>query len=189
MIRLEQIAGKPATGSQASLDHPLDHLMACHRRIEERLEILERAAIHLDGRRDDALEAIDNCFRFLNSNGIWHTADEEESIFPRLQARLNQTDAQFLRNLEAEHREADGLYRQLKELRAALAAAVPANSEAVIEDFRKVVRHLCEIYRRHIAAEDARFIGIARNGLDESQLSEISREMKTRRGLASSVNS
>ncbi len=101
MIRLEQITDKPEMGAKATLDRPLDHLVACHRRIEERLEILERAAVHLGDRRDEAMETIENCFRFLDSNGMWHTADEEESIFPRLQGRLNQTDAQFLRSLEA----------------------------------------------------------------------------------------
>jgi hemerythrin-like domain-containing protein len=185
MIRLEQITDKPEMGAKATLDRPLDHLVACHRRIEERLEILERAAAHLGDRRDEAMEAIENCFRFLDSNGMLHTADEEESIFPRLQGRLNQTDAEFLRNLEAEHREADGLYERLKELLAGLAAAGPGTSEGLIEDFADVVRRLCEIYRRHIAAEDAHLIGIARAGLNESQLCEISREMKIRRGLNS----
>ena len=42
---------------RSSLDRPLDHLMACHRRIEERLEVMERAAAHLGDLRAEALAA------------------------------------------------------------------------------------------------------------------------------------
>lgn len=183
MIRLDQIAGKPSIGTKATLDDPLAHIFACHRRIEDRLGVLERAAAHLEDLRGEAIEAITNSFRFFDSNGVWHTADEEESIFPRIESRLGDADARFLHDLEAEHREAEALYSRLKELAANLTPSDSVSSDGVTAEFRQTVERLCAIYRSHIASEDSRFLDIARRVLDEGQLSEIAREMKARRGL------
>jgi hypothetical protein len=72
----------------ATLDQPLEHLTACHRRIEQRLDTLERVVPFLRTRRDEALQAIRNAFAFLDGSGVRHTQDEEGSIFPRLRDRL-----------------------------------------------------------------------------------------------------
>ena len=118
MIRPQSLFGpleKPST-----IDSPLDHLMACHRRIEDRLATMERAAAHLDDRREEAVTAFENAFRFMESSGALHTADEEESLFPRL-AGLVQTDERaYLDGLERDHAEAERIYAELK---AAVAAA------------------------------------------------------------------
>ncbi|MCW5979641.1 MAG: hemerythrin domain-containing protein [Bryobacteraceae bacterium] len=181
MIRTEQIAAGPGQAS-VTLDQPLEHLVACHRRIEERLEILERAANYLLDRREEALEAIENCFRFLDSNGVWHTADEEESVFPRLRGKVKEQEDRFLRELEADHREVEGVYEEVKARCRVLSEVVPLKAEDV-GSFVEVVRRLCRLYRAHIAAENDQLISVARGVLDAAQLSAISREMKARRGL------
>jgi hemerythrin-like domain-containing protein len=165
MISLDQLV-RGGREEGTTLDRPLEHLVACHRRIEDRLRVLERAG--------EALEAITNCFRFFDSNGAWHTADEEDSLFPRMQAWLKPEEQAFLEQLEREHQEAEGLYCELKEL----AAKVDAGR------FRTVLGRLCELYRRHIAAEDETLISIGSWVLTEAELREISAEMKARRGLA-----
>lgn len=172
MIHLERITSSSNQPARASLDQPLDHLLACHRRIEERLEILERAADHLANRRAEAVQAMENCFRFLDSNGVWHTEDEEQSVFPRLRGRINDQDARFLSDLEADHREAERTYRELK---------TRFQDAGAIEGIRELVRCLCRHYRQHIAAEDAHLISLAREALGKSELAAISREMKARR--------
>jgi len=77
-----QIKTAGTAGESTTLDAPLEHLMACHRRIEERLATLERAGAALESRRDEALGAIRAAFAFMDSNGAIHTRDEEESLFP-----------------------------------------------------------------------------------------------------------
>ena len=47
MITPQQLIQGPQEGEQATLDRPLEHLVACHRRIEERLRTLERVGDHL----------------------------------------------------------------------------------------------------------------------------------------------
>jgi hemerythrin-like domain-containing protein len=183
MIRVEQLTAAKQRGpqEQATLDRPLDHLLACHRRIEERLEILERAAAHLESRPMEALEALAACLRFFDSNGVRHTADEEESLFPRLRDRLTAEQLAYLDQLEQQHRKADRLYSELNLLVRELLGG-PADA-GLAERFRAVVIDLAQLYRSHIASEDQTFLPLARGVLSADQLREISREMKSRRGL------
>ena len=48
--------------SAATIDTPIEHLMACHRRIEQRLETLIDAAGHMVKDRTGAIEAIRKSF-------------------------------------------------------------------------------------------------------------------------------
>jgi iron-sulfur cluster repair protein YtfE (RIC family) len=152
MIPVEQLFGVQA-GESGTLERPLDHLAACHRRIEARLAALERIAAHVSSDPQAAQQAAAACFRFFDTNGVLHTQDEEESVFPRLRPGLNQEERRFLERLEREHEEADRTYLELK-------AAVQAGAGARC---RQLVNR-----RRLLTAPD---------------LAEISGEMKRRRGL------
>ncbi|MBI1786280.1 MAG: hemerythrin domain-containing protein [Acidobacteria bacterium] len=178
MIPLEQLLRGAEPNS--TLDNPLDHLVACHRRIEERLGTLERAADALESQREDALEAIAACFRFLDTNGILHTADEEESVFPRLRPRLNPEESGYLESLEEQHREAEQLYTELKDT----VARYRAGEAAAGTRLRALVERFCRLYRTHIASEDQTLIDLGRQRLEAGELALVSREMKNRRGLA-----
>ncbi len=169
MIKPEALFAGAARRS--SLDEPLEHLMACHRRIEERLETLERAAAHLEDRTEEALGAFRSAFAFLDTSGALHTADEEESLFPRLMAALERGERAYLAGLEHDHTEAHRIYTELK-----LSLDRPAQA-------RHLVDRLCALYRAHIASEDDVLQEYARVHLSAEQLAEIGREMKGRRGL------
>jgi len=94
----------------ATLDAPVEHLMACHRRIEQRLDTLNTVAAHLPDDRSGAMAAIEKCFQFLDSNGALHTEDEELSLFPRLRPHLASDELEFVDSLESQHREAEAIY-------------------------------------------------------------------------------
>ncbi len=165
----------PASG-RSSLDRPLDHLLACHRRIEERLATLERAAAHLESHRDEALAAFASAFSFLDSSGVHHTADEEESIFPRLVPLLEPGERTYLASLEHDHTEAHRMYASLK---ARIAA--PADSPEWRAEVSNLVERLVAHYRRHIASEDETLQAYAAEKLTPPMLAEIAAEMKARR--------
>ena len=141
MITPEQLLQPASRETGSTLDRPLEHLTACHRRIEQRLDTLERVADHLTDKRSEALEAMEACFRFFETNGILHTADEEESVFPRLQPRLNDAEQKFIMQLEGQHREADGLYAELKAIAAQLEDGQTASPE-LQQRFRTACRTL-----------------------------------------------
>jgi hemerythrin-like domain-containing protein len=182
MITPEQLLQPRLQETGSTLDRPLEHLTACHRRIEQRLDTLERVGDHLIDKRGEALEAMEACFRFFESNGILHTADEEESVFPRLQPRLNDAEQQFIAQLGDQHREADRLYAELKGIAAQLEDGKTVSDE-LQQRFRTAGGQLAELYRSHIATEDQTLIALGQRVLSLAELAEISREMKRRRGL------
>ena len=164
----------------ATLDSPIDHLNACHRRIEERLLTLERVGPHLLDRTAEALTALQAVFWFFDSSGATHTADEEESFFPRLAPHLTLDEQQFLNDLELEHAQAEAIYDSLKTHVSHLANP-PTETE--VSRYNDLAAELCTLYRQHIKNEDARFPAIAARILTSADLDAISREMKHRRNL------
>ncbi|MBK5294429.1 MAG: hemerythrin domain-containing protein [Acidobacteriia bacterium] len=172
MIPVDQLFQQRG-GASGTLESPLDHLVACHRRIEARLAALERVAAQWNSDPRGALDTAASCFRFLDTSGALHTRDEEESIFPRLRPWINQFELCFLDKLEHEHADADQTYLELK-------SAVQARDGA---RYRPLVNKLCEMYRSHIASEDALLIEMGKRVLTPPELAGISAEMKLRRGL------
>jgi hemerythrin-like domain-containing protein len=164
----------------ATLDTPIDHLGACHRRIEERLQTLERVGPHLLDRTAEALTALQAVFWFFDSSGATHTADEEESFFPRLAANLTPEEQQFLYELEREHAQADAIYDSLK---THVAQLTNPPTPAEVTRYNDLAAELCTLYRKHIKSEDARFPAIAARILTPADLDAISQEMKHRRNL------
>jgi len=166
--------GTPA----ANIDSTIEHLTACHRRIEQRLDTLVDAADHLSQEAVVALEAIRNSFHFLETSGSFHTADEEESLFPRLRPKLNGEEIAFVDSLEVEHGQADRIYQELKKLADNLEND---RSEDSICTYAGCAKRLRDLYRSHIQAEDQILTKLARRILDTKDIEEISQEMRARR--------
>ncbi|MBI4903769.1 MAG: hemerythrin domain-containing protein [Acidobacteria bacterium] len=182
MIRPADLIAPVQFAEKTTLDHPLEHLTACHRRIEERLATLERVIPHFIDKRDEAISAMESSLRFFDTNGSWHTADEEESLFPRIADRLTGDERGFIDKLEAEHQEAENIFTKLRAVAAKLKEDTPCSQER-IDQYAALCRTLCTIYRGHIQAEDARIPEIGHRVLSEAELELISQEMKLRRGL------
>ena len=166
--------GAPA----ATIDSPIEHLMACHRRIEQRLDTLVNAADHLVDQRAAALEAIRRSFQFLDTSGAFHTADEEDSLFPRLRPKLSLDELAFVDSLETEHGEADSIYREVKK-RASEAMDQPSTDS--IRQYAECAGRLRALYRKHIQSEDQILTALARRSLDAADIEQISAEMRARR--------
>jgi len=164
----------------ATLDSPIEHLNACHRRIEARLDTLERAGPHLLSNTAEALTAIRSALRFFDSSGKHHTEDEEASFFPRMAGRLSPDEQLWVEQLENEHARAEALYSELKQH---IDNLPDPPIEAAQARYIELAAALCTLYRQHIRNEDARFPSIAARHLSAADLEGISREMKRRRGL------
>ena len=168
MIRAETLFA----AKEDTLSNPVEHLMACHRRIEERLETLERVAALGSANPQQAKEALAGALRFMDTSGVLHTADEEESFFPRLMAKLERGERSFIAGLEHDHTEAHRLYTELRQL----------SVDPVFDArFAGVVERLVALYRAHIAKEDEILTSMARERLSAEELAAVSAEMKARR--------
>jgi hemerythrin-like domain-containing protein len=187
MYSIEKLVrSKPGAPENSTVDRPLEHLVACHQRIEERLKTLERIADHWEARPEEALQAAASCVRFLETSGVLHTHDEEDSVFPRMRNRLGAAEQKSLDDLESQHREKEELFGKLRSLIAAFGqAGSPEERARLNKDYRDLVAAFSGLYRTHIAFEDTELIAMARGVLEETELKEISREMRERRSLAS----
>ena len=169
-----QLGQKP----EAVAEEPLDHLVACHRRILHRVDVLERIGSALDFDPASALAALRNTLRFFDVTARLHTEDEEESVFPRLRARLSAGDLAYVDSLESEHREKEAVFGELKRLSEEMEAGVTAQRAA---RYRELAGRLCSLYRSHIASEDDVLVRLGRGNLTEQELGAIREEMRSRR--------
>ena len=184
MLMLADLLRQPSAASE-SPDHPLARLTACHRRVEQRLETLARAGARFSSDRHEALRAIDACLHFFDTNGVLHTADEEESLFPRLLPLLAPAERAVVEGLEQDHETARRLHAELTDASAALHRC--PESGAGLAAFRDCVSRLDTLYRRHIGIEDTEVAGLARRLLTGADLVAIGAEMSQRRHLAEVV--
>jgi hemerythrin-like domain-containing protein len=164
---------------ESDFSNPLGLLGDCHRRIERFLGVLLTIAESGDGGELDPARAasLKAALDYFRNAAPKHTADEEESLFPRMRAAgalagLNDLESDH-QVADAAHREVDALGRHWLEL-----GRLP---EEQAQRMTRLLRLLAEMYARHIAVEDNEIFPEAARVLGAEELAEVGREMKTRR--------
>ena len=163
---------------------PTGLLSDCHRRIEMFLGTLIAVAEVIDRPpTEDTARALESALRYFGQAAPKHTADEEESLFPRLrQIRHAEMQAAVskLEELEKEHLRAVPLHAEIERLGARyLSTGVLASPEVC--EFRGAVRDLASMYKQHIAVEDELVFPLAARVLSDAEKSAIAEEMASRR--------
>jgi hemerythrin-like domain-containing protein len=170
-----------------SFADPTALLSDCHRRIEMFLGALEKVGACLEQPlTDDAQVALESALRYFREAAPKHTADEEESLFPRLrQARDSEVKTALgrLDALEQEHRRADSLHAKVDELGKQCLDEGRLSLQGA-QQFREAVAELASIYKQHIRIEDEVVFPLAARTLSESDKSMIAAEMSGRRSVA-----
>jgi hemerythrin-like domain-containing protein len=173
---------------QPGFDEPFELMMDCHRRIEHFLAILERVV----DRSDDgplapaARSAVEAALRYFRHAAPKHTADEEESLLPRLRELDDPSAKQLLdeaEELEAEHRHAEKLHASVDGVFVEWIEAEgisPEKRSAMQRDLES----LRSLYQRHIAFEDQELFPRAAAILTAKNHADIGREMAARRDRA-----
>jgi hemerythrin-like domain-containing protein len=168
-----------------SFSDPTGLLYDCHRRIEMFLRSLQTVASGGPKLDEERRRALDLALRYFRESAPKHTADEEESLFPRLQSLAHEELKAALakvEELQRDHREADALHRVVDQL-GALWLEASELSEPNLQAFRDAVRRLSEIYPRHIEVEDQVLFPAADRALSREQKAEIAAEMAGRRSV------
>jgi hemerythrin-like domain-containing protein len=163
---------------------PTGLLSDCHRRIEMFLGSLEAVAKVIDRPlTDETGRALASALRYFREAAPKHTADEEESLFPRLR-ELRHPDVQSaltrLEDLEKDHRLAAPLHAQVERLGQQYLSSGTL-SPADVEVFRKAVARLASMYQQHISVEDDVVFPAAARLLSPAERAAIAVEMATRR--------
>ena len=178
-----QINAKPLAG----FDRPIDMLIDCHRRIEHFLEVIVRVVERYDGQALDAegRQALAAAKHYFANSAPKHTADEEQSLFPRMHSAgaIEPATNALLEQLQQDHRTAEDLHgridRQLDQWLAS-SESLPEDSLTTLRlDLAELMHH----YSTHIHVEEEQIFPAAAKALTASQLVEMGAEMRARRGL------
>ena len=178
---------KPGHRPDHGFDEPLGLLSDCHRRIEHFLEVL--IAVHARAAGGTLAPAeraeLEGALRYFEIAAPRHTADEEESLFPKLR-QSNDAAARevldVLARLERDHGAADEHHHAVDSLvRQWLAAgALDADGAGALSEHLAALK---AIYDAHIGIEDREIFPAAGRLLTADQLGEVGREMAARRAI------
>jgi len=129
--------------------------------------------------------SLDLALRYFREAAPKHTADEEESLFPRLR-RISAPEMsaalQQLDRLESDHLWAEPLHQAVdaigtEYLRDGIL------SPGKVEQFREAVTKLAEMYRHHINLEDTVVFPVAARLMSTAEKAEVASEMAERRSV------
>lgn len=172
-----------------NFDDPIGALKACHVRIEQRLQMIERACeVFQNGdwkRKQEAAEALTPAVAYFTTGGVKHTEDEEVSLFPRMRPHLTSGDeaVAVMKSLESQHREGESFVEELKDIVERLTTPPFEFAEEDIQRLESVSRNMGRHYRPHTKLEDEFLFPRALDILSEEELTTIGQEMAQRRGV------
>lgn len=170
-------------------DEPLGLLTDCHRRIERFLAVLVRVARESNDRAlsADAANAVETAKRYFAEAAPRHTADEEESLFPRMKAAAHARarSCEAIDRLESEHGEADVLHARVDALLAQW-LSVQTLPGPDSRELLALLEKLQALYLAHIHVEDHEVFPLAAELLSDEDLARVGLEMRARRGIADS---
>jgi hemerythrin-like domain-containing protein len=171
-----QIGAKPDSG----LDDPIGMLKDCHRRIEHFLEILCVVANRAAGRglTSEETAAVQAALVYFRVGGQRHTADEEESLFPRL--RAESVKSEELSGLEEDHRQANHLHAEAEGLFAVWISAAGLSQDHQLR-LQSCTEQLKLLYAEHILVEERIVFPRAAQMLDSRVIAAIAQEFRSRR--------
>ena len=180
------IGGKQESG----FSDPIGLLADCHRRIERFLSVLVKVSEQVKGGplTEEQRAALDTALRYFREAAPKHTADEEETLFPRLRRMENPEVRGVLARvdaLEEDHAHADRMHREVEHLGQAWLSCGTL-SAADSERLRTILNELSTLYRTHIAVEEHELFPVAAKVLAEGDRRTIGGEMAARRGLSAS---
>jgi hemerythrin-like domain-containing protein len=172
---------------ESDFNDPIGMLGDCHRRIERFLSVIKRLATERQGTalHEQEQHALAASLKYFREAAPKHTADEEESLFPRMRAAdpavmlplFDRIDA-----LESDHQTAVKLHSEIDELGQSWLKRDKLSPEEA-SHLLALVGRLSTLYERHIALEDTEVFPSAVKLLSTSDRQAIGSEMAARRGL------
>lgn len=169
--------------SAPGFDDPLGVLRACHHRIAERLDLLERLPEYVQAHGADtaAQSAAQRVLNYFERAAAHHHADEEENLFPMLRearGRPGWDDRVLaaLEQLEAEHQRLAWHWAQVQPSLVALARGKRGPLPRI--------EALIQAYHAHMEVEDDVIFPLAARLLGPAELQRLGSAMQKRRGLS-----
>jgi len=172
---------------ESNFSEPIGMLEDCHKRIQYFLRTLVRLAEAGQQRdlKEDERAALQTALRYFREAAPKHTADEEESLFPRLR-RIDSPQVQEIfakvDRLQSDHRHADEQHSAVDAIGSRWLAAGYLDPREGAR-FAALLGDLSELYREHIPLEEKEIFPVAKNVLSAPAQESMGQEMAQRRGV------
>ncbi|MGA2888851.1 MAG: hemerythrin domain-containing protein [Terracidiphilus sp.] len=172
-----QIGAIPDSG----FDDPIRMLADCHRRVEGFFGILCVVVERAQNREltEEEKSAVQSALHYFKVGGQRHTADEEESLFPRLGGKPN-TATDAIAGLQSDHRRANRLHNSIESIYLTWISGgklAPEERERLLSQ----TGELRQLYAAHIQVEETIVFPYAAKVLDREIIAKIGAEFKMRR--------
>lgn len=166
----------PDSPAIPSFDSPVDMLTACHDKIRHFAALCDRLARHTaqHGADEQASTAAAAILRYFTVAAPLHHADEEEDLFPALQALGDDTLTSAMRALVDDHGQLDVLWAQASPWLEAVRQGTASMAPDALAQF-------ASHYVQHAAREEREIFPFA-SRLSSQTLRDIGRRMAQRRG-------
>jgi hemerythrin-like domain-containing protein len=171
---------------ESDFTDPVGMLGDCHRRIERFLNVQVTLATREKGGplTEEDRAALETSLRYFREAAPKHTADEEESLFPRLR-RIDPAKTQAILarvdSLEQDHECAGKAHDEVDRLGQRWLTRGRLSTEDASR-LSTVLDQLAKLYRNHIAIEDTEVFPLATRILSASDREAVGVEMAARRG-------
>ena len=180
---------------EAIFADPHARLVLAHQELRGQLHALLRASrLMLLGKGDFALApVIAKGLRYLAIDVPLHALDEEDSLLPRLRAKLKDTQSHFaylLDHIEKDHQELAGLHRDFDAAARKLSARLPFDGvarrgqlEPELKQYRECLGKLIAIYDSHMKVEERDVFPALARVFTPGERAAVAAEMDERRSL------
>lgn len=157
------------------IGNPLDFIESVHREEREVCAVLDRIVVGSSTAHHDAHDVV----AFLRTELPLHLEDEEEDFFPLLRARCEPEDEieKVILRLRSDHEHAADDTPEV----IAILEDMPSSGLSQLE--RQQLAAYASHARRHLTAENAIILPIARARLTDNDLADMRAAMLKRRGL------
>ena len=169
------------TDLPSNRDDPVESMLGFHRRMERQLAALGRLPAHIEasGTSAEAMSIAASVLHCFGPAVLLHHEDEERDLIALLQRRLAASETAALddlrRRLEADHREIDRSWRELRRPLQAISEGMmrrlPVNE---IQYFRAITS-------THISIEEGTLHALAMRHLRPEDRQALGRRMQARR--------
>lgn len=172
---------------ESDFTDPLGMLSDCHRRIERFLDVLITVATAGRGGplAEEQRGPFETALGYFRNSAPKHTADEEESLFPRMHRLGDPATRELLVRVDAlrqDHIRAEMSHQDVDRLgQAWLTHGSLTESEA--SRLVNLLGELRQLYSAHIAFEDREVFPAAGRMLSPEDCRAVGAEMAARRGL------
>lgn len=177
----------PVTSSEfdVHVKDPIDHLLHCHDRIERSLITIQNAVVGLRLAepilRTEAAGALDYELATLQLLTRLHEEDEEKTLFPRLKAKVGDSNKalnDLLAQSESQHRKNDALFEELAKAIKVICAGPGNRADSAMDDLERLVKELAALHGPHMNLEKEHIFSGLRQQFNADELAVMQAEMK-----------